>query len=68
MPSHYNNDKKKHSKSKPNGMKPMTKQEHDMFNKAVKDGMLTKKQHDNLPPHLLKAIIKSKTKNKKSKK
>ena len=45
-------------------MKPMTKDQHTKFTKAVKDGIITKKQHDNLPPQLLEAILKKKTKNK----
>ena len=28
--------------------------------KAMKDGLISKKQYDKLPPHLLTAIIKSK--------
>jgi len=35
--------------------------------KALKDGLITKKQYDKLPPHLLTAIVKSK-KNMKPKK
>lgn len=49
-------------------MKEMTKEQHAKFSKAVKDGILTKKQHDNLPAKLLEAIIKSKTKNNSKKK
>jgi hypothetical protein len=49
-------------------MKGMTKEQHTKFNKAVKDGILTQKQHDKLPPKLLEAIIKSKTKKKPKKK
>jgi len=49
-------------------MKEMTKAQHDKFNKAVKEGKLTQKQHDKLPPQLLEAIIKSKSKGTKSKK
>lgn len=50
-------------------MKEMTSQQHDKFKKAVKEGRLTQKQHDKLPPQLLEAIIKSKSKTKnKSKK
>ena len=48
-------------------MKPMTKEQHAKFKKAVKDGVITKKQHDNLPAHLLEAIIKSKSKYSKKK-
>jgi len=44
-------------------MKEMTKAQHDKFNKAVKEGILTQKQHNNLPAPLLEAIIKSKKKN-----
>tara|TARA_R100000541_G_scaffold38843_1_gene46691 strand:+ start:563 stop:730 length:168 start_codon:yes stop_codon:yes gene_type:complete len=53
--------KKKGAKKK-STMKPMSKADHDMFKKAEKDGVITKKQHDALPPQLLKAIIKKKTK------
>ncbi len=45
----------------------MTKAQHEKFKKAVKDGLLTKKQHDNLPANLLEAILKSKMKSKKKK-
>jgi len=48
-------------------MKEMTKAQHDKFTKAVKNGLLTQKQHDNLPPALLEAIIKSKSKSKATK-
>lgn len=48
-------------------MKPMTKEQHEMFLKAEKDGLITKKQHMSLPPQLLEAIIKSKKKTKKKK-
>jgi len=44
------------------GMKPMTKQQHDKFLKAEKDGIITRKQHNSLPPQLLEAIIKKKKK------
>lgn len=46
-------------------MKPMTKDQHAKFKKAVKDGVITKTQHDKLPAHLLEGIIKSKSKSKK---
>ena len=49
-------------------MKEMTKEQHEKFKKAVKEGKLTQKQHDNLPPQLLEAILKSKTKKKPKKK
>ncbi len=49
-------------------MKQMTKEQHEKFKKAVKDGLLSKKQHDNLPANLLEAILKSKMKNGKKKK
>ena len=68
MPSHYGGDKMKNGKGKKkkaSTMKPMTDAEHKMFNKAVKDGLLTQKQHDNLPPQLLKAIVNKKKKSKK---
>ncbi len=61
MPPKYGNKK---SKSK---MKPMTKEQHEMFVKAEKDGLITNKQHMALPPQLLEAIIKSKKKPKKKK-
>lgn len=32
---------------------------------AVKDGLISQKQYDKLPPHLLTAIVKSKKKNTK---
>ena len=50
----------KHSKP----MKPMTKNQHEKFKKAVKDGIISQKQHDNLPAQLLEAIVKSKSKKK----
>jgi hypothetical protein len=46
-------------------MKPMTKDQHAKFKKAVIDGVITKTQHDKLPAHLLEGIIKSKSKSKK---
>ena len=66
MPSHYG-DKKSGKKSSHNkkdfkGMKPMSKKDHEMFLKAEKDGLITRKQHKSLPPQLLKAIIKKKSK------
>lgn len=30
--------------------------------KALKDGLITQKQYDKLPPHLLEAVVKSKNK------
>lgn len=42
-------------------MKPMTKDQHAKFKKAVKDGVITKKQHDKLPAHLLEGFINSKS-------
>jgi len=60
MPSHYGD--KKSGKKKKSGMKPMSKKDHEMFLKAEKDGLITKKQHNSLPPQLLKAIIKKKSK------
>jgi len=44
----------------------MTKEQHAKFKKAVKEGLITKTQHDKLPPKLLEAIIKSKSKPKVS--
>tara|TARA_R100000231_G_scaffold138781_1_gene118017 strand:- start:2153 stop:2350 length:198 start_codon:yes stop_codon:yes gene_type:complete len=65
MPTHYGGSgKKKPMKKKKTGMKPMTKEQHDRFLKAEKDGLITKKQHNSLPPQLLEAIIKSKMKKK----
>jgi len=63
MPSHYGSSggKMGKKKKKKSGMAPMTKKEHEMFLKAEKDGIITKKQHNSLPPNLLKAIIKKKT-------
>ena len=60
MPKHYGGDSKPKSKAKKGGMKPMTKAQHSKFEKAVKDGLITKKQHDNLSAGLLEAIIKKK--------
>tara|TARA_R100000149_G_C5829790_1_gene105795 strand:- start:249 stop:437 length:189 start_codon:yes stop_codon:yes gene_type:complete len=62
MPSHYGDKPKKKT-----GMAKMTKSQHEKFLKAEKDGLITKKQHNSLPVHLLEAIIKSKTKTKKKK-
>ena len=42
--------------------KPMTNEQHKKFTKAVKDKIITKKQLDNLPAHLLEAILKKKSK------
>jgi hypothetical protein len=47
---------------KKKSMNNMNQKQHDMFSQAVKDGVLTKKQHDKLPPKLLEAIIKKKMK------
>jgi len=47
---------------KKKSMNNMNEKQHDMFSQAVKDGILTKKQHDKLPPKLLEAIIKKKMK------
>jgi len=54
-------------KKKPMSEK-MTKAQHERFLKAEKDGLISKKQHNALPPQLLEAIIKSKTKPKRKKK
>ena len=59
--------KKKEGKKMKPKMKPMTKEQHKMFLQAEKDGIITKKQHNSLPVHLLEAIVKSKTKAKKKK-
>ena len=61
MPSHYGDKKKK------TGMAKMPKAQHEKFLKAEKDGIITKKQHNSLPVHLLEAIVKSKTQAKKKK-
>jgi hypothetical protein len=47
---------------KKKSMNNMNQKQHDMFSQAVKDGILTKKQHDKLPSKLLEAIIKNKMK------
>tara|TARA_S200002703_G_C3708992_1_gene217753 strand:- start:27 stop:221 length:195 start_codon:yes stop_codon:yes gene_type:complete len=60
MPKHYENGNSKSKSSRQQGMKPMSKAQHTKFNKAVKDGIITKKQHDNLSAGLLEAIIKKK--------
>ncbi len=39
-------------------MKQMTKEEHTKIAKAVKDGLITQKQHDKMPAALLLGIIK----------
>lgn len=57
MPGHT--DKKPKGKKK-SGMDNMTKQEHEMFKRAEKEGVITAKQHKNLPTPLLKAILKKK--------
>lgn len=57
--------KKKEGKKKKPKMKPMTKEQHAMFLQAEKDGIITKKQHQNLPAHLLEAIVKKKRGSKK---
>ncbi len=36
----------------------MTKEEHTKIAKAVKDGLITQKQHDKMPAALLLGIIK----------
>ena len=67
MPKHYGGESKSKgqvkspkAKGKPKGMKPMTEAQHKKFNKAVKDGVITQKQHDSLSAPLLEAIIKKK--------
>ena len=69
MPKHYGEKgkaKKGGAKVKKSGkMKPMTEAQHKMFLKAEKDGIITKKQHENLPAHLLEAIVKKKRGSKK---
>ena len=54
MPKHSGKAKGKST------MKPMSAKQHSNFKDAVKQGLITQKQHDKLPAHLLEAIIKSK--------
>ena len=65
MPKHYGGKKNGGGKAKKSKMKPMTEAQHKMFLKAEKDGIITKKQHENLPAHLLEAIVKKKRGGKK---
>ena len=64
MPKHYGGNSKPKANQKAGGrkggMKPMSKAQHSKFSKAVKDGIITKKQHDTLSAGLLEAIIKKK--------
>ena len=63
MPSHYGDKKSGHmkkGKAKAKGMSHMSKEDHEMFKKAVKKGLITEKQHKSLPVGLLKGIIKKK--------
>ena len=62
MPKHYGGNSKGKKKERKGGMNPMTDAQHKKFKKAVKDGIITKKQHDNLSAGLLEAIIKKKKK------
>lgn len=62
MPKHYGGNSKGKKKERKGTMKPMTDAQHKKFKKAVKDGIITKKQHDNLSAGLLEAIIKKKKK------
>jgi len=39
-------------------MKLMDKATHDKLKQAVKDGKITQKQHDKMPPALLLGIVK----------
>lgn len=39
-------------------MKEMSKEQHAKIKKGVKDGLITQKQHDKMPPALLMGIIK----------
>jgi len=39
-------------------MKEMSKADHAKISKAVKDGLITQKQHDKMPAALLLGIIK----------
>ena len=54
-------EKKKNGKSNPHAGR-MTAAQHKKFTKAVKDGLITKRQHDTLSAGLLEAIIKKKKK------
>ena len=49
-------------------MKEMTKEQHERFKKAVKDGIITQRQHDKLSAGLLDAIVKKKMGGSSSKK
>jgi hypothetical protein len=49
-------------------MKEMTKEQHTKISKAVKDGLITQKQHDKMPAALLLGIIKKGGNGGKSKK
>ena len=53
---------KKDAKPKGKKMANMTDAQHKKFLKAEKDGLITKKQHQNLSPGLLEGIIKKKSK------
>jgi len=55
------NDKKAKPKKNPHSSR-MTPAQHKKFSKAVKDGIITKGQHDKLTAGLLEAIIKKKEK------
>lgn len=52
-------DKKKKGMDKSHANR-MTSEQHKKFKKAVKDGLITKGQHDKLSAGLLEAIIKKK--------
>jgi len=68
MPKHYGDSDKKSMGKKKGGKKKgnhphagrMTEAQHKKFEKAVKDGIITKGQHDKLSAGLLEAIIKKK--------
>jgi len=60
MPTHSGKGKANGKSNMKSNMKPMSSKQHSNFKDAVKQGLITQKQHDKLPPHLLEAIIKSK--------
>ena len=59
MPKGKEYDKKKKGMDKSHANR-MTPEQHKKFKKAVKDGLITKGQHDKLSAGLLEAIIKKK--------
>jgi len=66
MPKQYTDKTKVKGKGgKKSHASRMTPAQHKKFSKAVKDGHLTKKQHDGLSAPLLEAILKKKKQGKK---